>query len=450
MPLKKSKTVKKTKREINKDNIIFSKVYSNKTKLYKRRKKKNVNILKNIEGYIYTNQFNHVYLYSDISNTSILNVKLQIDEFNRAEYLEQKQSSIKPKPIILHINSPGGDLIAGLSLLRIIEESKVPIIVLVEGISASAATFVTVAADYRLISPYASILIHQYSGGITGKHEDILFEAHVGQKIMKVFYDMYSTYTKMPKYKIKNILQHDLFLKPKECLEYGLVDKILKPTQPIIYRKYLTRNKEYNNIIKIINDKSLFNIIYLYGEYEPHEFYEHSIITVTQIQNILSSVSDNTIINNDLINNNNANNVKLINIGDPKPILLSISDNSFFDSLQDVLPIINTILLSRIPIYSFIDGPATESTIVYSILCYKRYIHKYAHIRINFASLWKEGQVPKYIDIIKNTKVFRQIILQLFTKYTKLPKFIIDNLFTRQHYFTPQDCVKYGICDEII
>jgi ATP-dependent protease ClpP protease subunit len=425
----------------------FSKNYLDISNSLIDRLKHESKVLGGIEKYIYTGEFNHVYLYDEISNKSVLQVKLEIDEFNLKA--KDPKSKMDPRPVIIHINSPGGDLISGLALLRVIEESSVPIIVLVEGISASAATYITVAANYRLIAPNATILIHQYSTSLEGKHEDIMFESYVGERSMDMLTDIYKKYTRLPEYRIKEILRHDLFLTPTECLHYGLVDKILEPTKDIVYRNYFRRNKGYSNFRAILNKKELFNNIYLYGEYKPAEFYENAIETVKSIQSVFYA-TDQKPVQSESSNDKKdfTDTEKLIMGGDPKPIILHISDSSMFSSLEDILPIINTILLSRVPIYSIIDGPATEATALYSILCHRRYMQKYASIRINLAWLWRE--TPKYSDILKNTEVYRKIALDLFKKYTKLPKNILDTLFIEQHYFDSEACLKYGLCDAIV
>ena len=426
-----------------------------------------------IRNNIYSDDFHHIYLYDSISNSSVLAVTLQINSFN--------EPGFQKKPIVIHINSPGGDLHSGIALLTILQSSKTVIVTIIEGICASAATYIAVAADYRLISPYATMMIHQYSGSVTGKFEDIEFQSYTGQKTMDTLYNIYSTYSNLPDYRIREILKNDLFLTPDDCFKYGMVDIVFKETPLVVYDNYFKRNKEYSRFKNIISDKDLFNDIYLYGEQSPADFYEVAIETVKQIQEVLkgkvkeqdvSSVlnglnypeeqkeksltpitpitSSNLSISDTKINKNkNKTDIKrILPTGDPRPIVLYISDSSMFNTLEDILPIINTILISRIPIFSVINGPSTETTAIYSILCTKRYIHKYGSITIDLAWLWRE--VPKYSDIIKNTEVYRKIVLDIFTKHTSLPKEILDTLFTSKHYFDAKKCLEYKLCDAII
>ena len=87
----------------------------------------------NIEEYIYSDRYSHVYLYNDINNNSIKEVRESIDVANKSVNLDDVMSA--PKGIVLHINSPGGSITSGIGLMRIVARSRVPIIVYIEGIS---------------------------------------------------------------------------------------------------------------------------------------------------------------------------------------------------------------------------------------------------------------------------------------------------------------------------
>jgi len=402
-------------------------------------------MLKNIEKYIYTSRFNHIYLYGPITNESVLDISSRINFLNKAE--NNRGVYVKPKAIVLHINSPGGKLVAGIALMNIVNNSRVPVITFVEGMAASAATFVLVIAKYRVIAPEAVVLIHQLSAGHDGKHEEIRFQAKVSNELMKIMIKFYTNYTKIPEKKLDEVLKHDIFFNSEECLKYGIVDKILSPTSKTIFRDYFKRNPEYNLPVDILKIKTNFNNLYFYGgdcdkENCKQEEDEYDFRKITALQYVLSFDYNNR-------NNNNATNTDILtNTGTPKPILLQINEIETLVRLSEVLPLINTILLSRVPIYSFINSPTTEKTLLYSILCYKRYIYKYASIIVNFMDVF--SRVDKHENLVKNTELTRKVIKTILKEHTKLPENILKNLFKERFYFTAEDCIKYGICDKIV
>lgn len=402
-------------------------------------------MLDDIEKYIYTNKFNHIYLYSEINGGVVANISETISKLNQTE--SNKGVYIKPKAIVLHINSPGGELGAGIALMNVITNSRVPIITLVEGMAASAATLITLVSKYRIISPEAVMLIHQFSGGDFGKYEELKFSSKINDKIMEMMYKFYNTYTKLSETKIKELLKRDIFLTADKCLKYGLIDKILTPTEPTVINNYFKQYPDYNLPVNILKVKTNFNNLYFYGSDKSSENTEHNyLVRKTMALQYILSFNNNNSKNSNIKQNLNTELLK--SSGTPKPILLQINEADNLFSLYEVLPIINTLLLSRIPVHSFINSPTTEKTMLYTILCYKRYIYKYAFITVDFVRLLDYSS--KHDNTITNIEVVRNIIIKLLKKHTKLPENIINNLFKERFYFNPKDCIKYGICDEII
>ena len=145
-----------------------------------------------------------------------------------------------PKGIVLHINSPGGDVIAGIGLMRIVARSRVPIIVFVEGLSASAATFISVLAKYRVIAPYASILVHQYAGFNFGQRDLLLHQTNIGEAMFSMIQKLYKKHTKIPHQYLDELLEHDLLLDAKLSVEFGLMDKELHRDISPLVEKYFS------------------------------------------------------------------------------------------------------------------------------------------------------------------------------------------------------------------
>ena len=108
-----------------------------------------------------------------------------------------------------------------------IRKSKVHITSIIDGCAASAATLMSIAADKRLMNKHAYMLIHQLSSGMWGKYREMKDEIENVDNMMKTIRDVYLEYTKIPKKKLNEILDHDLWLDAETCLKYGLVDEII-------------------------------------------------------------------------------------------------------------------------------------------------------------------------------------------------------------------------------
>lgn len=174
---------------------------------------------------------NHLYFHTDVSEESVDKIK----KLMRQYWIKIKQIKnihecveFKPKPLYLHIFSPGGCVYSGFNLYDYIIEYKkqIPVYTIVEGMAASAATFISIAGTKRYISPNSYMLIHQLSTFIGGNFEQIQDGYDNSKKSMDKIMEIYKAHTKINKKKIPNILKHDLNWDAEECLTYGLVDEI--------------------------------------------------------------------------------------------------------------------------------------------------------------------------------------------------------------------------------
>jgi len=171
---------------------------------------------------------NRIYFYSEIYRDKILKLNRSIREKD-IENLHSMQTKglEKPDPIYLHIQSNGGSIFAGWSGMDNILTCNSKVITVVDGICASAATFLSVVGDERLIYKHSYMLIHQLSSRFWGKYMEFKDAKQNMDSLMKKIKMIYSKYTKIPVKKLNEILSHDLYFDAATCLKYSLVDKII-------------------------------------------------------------------------------------------------------------------------------------------------------------------------------------------------------------------------------
>ena len=174
---------------------------------------------------------NHLYYHTDVNQDSVAEVKQLMRQYSlKIKKVKSKHSCVefKPKPLYLHIYSPGGDVHAGFSLFDYINAYKehIPVYTIVEGMAASAATIISVSGTKRFITPSSYMLIHQLSTFMSGNFEQLKDEFENSTKVMEKIIEIYETYTKITKKKIPRILKHDLIWDANECKKNGLVDEI--------------------------------------------------------------------------------------------------------------------------------------------------------------------------------------------------------------------------------
>lgn len=380
--------------------------------------------------FLYSDKFSHIYLYDIINNETILNVKKKIDKYQSIrEHITDDNKTIYtlPKPIVLHLNSPGGDFNAGVALSNIIHRCQVPVVVIGEGIIASAATFVLITANLRYISPYSVVLIHQYSSEGSGKHEQLKFESELGEVLMDQMINMYTKYTTLKKNQVLNILKHDLYLSSDDVIKFNMVNG--KTHQIDTYDSYYKEGFIFYGPEGFKSGITYHNTINMYkSEKEDKEYspYNRSLHIVKHIHSM-------TFFTNSI------------------PLFFNFNDQvgvDYFSSFIEVAPVLNAIAISNVPMYGLIDGPIKNFTILILLFLAKNYIYERSYVVIDFIE--HETESYKFENSISNTNFIRRIIKDLFKKRSKLPNKILDNLFKKRFFLDHHDCVKYGLASEFI
>ena len=135
------------------------------------------------------------------------------------------------KPIILWINSPGGEVYSGFSIYDTAQFIKPKIITVIAGMAMSMGSVISLAAEKenRFIFPNAKILIHQplFGGTIQGPASDIVIHAQDIQNLKERMYDLYAARTNTPRDIFKNLMERDCYVMPEEAIKLGLVSKII-------------------------------------------------------------------------------------------------------------------------------------------------------------------------------------------------------------------------------
>ncbi|KAF2685618.1 ATP-dependent clp protease-like protein proteolytic subunit [Lentithecium fluviatile CBS 122367] len=136
------------------------------------------------------------------------------------------------KPISLYINSPGGSVTAGMAIYDTMNYIRCPVTTICMGQAASMGSLLLCggAKGNRFILPHSRVMIHQPSGGYSGKASDIADHA---KEILRVRDQLNRTYQRhLTKERsleeIERYMERDYFMDAQEALEFGIVDQILE------------------------------------------------------------------------------------------------------------------------------------------------------------------------------------------------------------------------------
>lgn len=141
-------------------------------------------------------------------------------------FLESKNNT---KDISLYINSPGGEVDAGLAIYDTMNFIKSKVNVICVGMAASMAAVLLSSGEKgkRYALPHSRIMIHQPLGGAQGQASDIKIQAEQILRIKDIINEILSKNTGKSIEQIEKDTNRDYYLTPKEALEYGLIDEIL-------------------------------------------------------------------------------------------------------------------------------------------------------------------------------------------------------------------------------
>lgn len=139
------------------------------------------------------------------------------------------ESQDPDKDISLYIDSPGGDVYAGLGILDTMNFIKPDVSTICVGMAASmgAVLLAAGAKGKRLALPNSMVMIHQPSSGVQGQQTDIQIIADETKWIRQRINELLSDYTGQPIEKINVDTERDNYLRAQEACNYGLVDRVI-------------------------------------------------------------------------------------------------------------------------------------------------------------------------------------------------------------------------------
>ena len=139
------------------------------------------------------------------------------------------ESQDPDKDINLYIDSPGGEVYAGLGILDTMNFIKPDVATICVGMAASMASVLLAAGakGKRMALPNSMILIHQPSSGAQGQQTEIEIAAQETKWIRGHMDELLSQYTGQPVEKIHADTERDNYMRAQGALEYGLVDRVI-------------------------------------------------------------------------------------------------------------------------------------------------------------------------------------------------------------------------------
>lgn len=136
-------------------------------------------------------------------------------------------SEITAPNITVRINSPGGDVFDGLAIYNALKAHPATVTAVVDGLAASAASFIALAADTVQGHEASMVMIHKAWGLAIGNADDAREFASTLDKIDGQLAGIYAAKTGKDKDAILADMAEDLWLTAEEAQAYGLLDTVI-------------------------------------------------------------------------------------------------------------------------------------------------------------------------------------------------------------------------------
>ncbi|MEI6312042.1 MAG: ATP-dependent Clp protease proteolytic subunit [Bacteroidota bacterium] len=176
--------------------------------------------------------FREVDVFSRLMLDRIIFLGTPIDDYI-ANIIEAQllflESTDASSDIQIYINSPGGEVYAGLGIYDTINYINPDVATICTGIAASMAAVLLCggAAGKRTALPHSRVMIHQPLGGAGGQATDVMITVTEIKKIKKELYDIISTHSGQSYEKVAADSERDYWMIAAEAKEYGLIDEVL-------------------------------------------------------------------------------------------------------------------------------------------------------------------------------------------------------------------------------
>ncbi|MEZ4814340.1 MAG: ATP-dependent Clp protease proteolytic subunit [Bdellovibrionota bacterium] len=171
----------------------------------------------------------HLFESRTVFVTGVVNGELAFDVNRQLLALEKAD----PKtPVVLWINSPGGEVYSGFSIYDTAQFIQPTVITVVAGNAASMGSVISLAAEkeFRVSFPHSKILIHQplIGGMLQGPASDLEIHAKDIVELKKRMHRLYAERTGGSVEHFADLMDRDRWVEPEEGIELGLISKIIK------------------------------------------------------------------------------------------------------------------------------------------------------------------------------------------------------------------------------
>jgi len=146
-----------------------------------------------------------------------------------AKWLQAELQAVgSSRAVTVRINSQGGSVTEAQAMFNLLRRhaAKAPVTVEVDGVAASAASYIAMAGDRINMAENALMMIHRVRTTITANVDELQKEIEIVQKFDKILEDTYAARTGLPVEDIRAMLAAETWLTAQEAVDKGFANSI--------------------------------------------------------------------------------------------------------------------------------------------------------------------------------------------------------------------------------
>ncbi|MGO3895360.1 head maturation protease, ClpP-related [Brevibacterium aurantiacum] len=142
-----------------------------------------------------------------------------------SEFVREVQS-LDVSRINLFVNSPGGDVFDAIAIANSLRRHKAKVVATVDGLAASAASFLIQAADEIVMGKGSELMIHEASGGVMGNAQDMAEMAAVLDQVSNTIAELYADRAGETTDFWRDAMRAETWYSSAEAVDAGLADRV--------------------------------------------------------------------------------------------------------------------------------------------------------------------------------------------------------------------------------
>lgn len=137
--------------------------------------------------------------------------------------------NLEKKDIVLHVDSPGGSVKSGLSIVDVMDYVSSDIVTINTGMAASMGSILLGAGTKgkRYSLRFSRVMLHQVSSGAEGNIQDMEISLKEAKKYNELLFGLLGKYTDKDPKQVLEDASRDLWLTAEEAKAYGIIDEII-------------------------------------------------------------------------------------------------------------------------------------------------------------------------------------------------------------------------------